>query len=354
MRLVCPNCDAEYEVDDTAIPKGGRDVQCSNCGHAWFQNHPEVEAEQEAEEDLYEPPAGAMMPAVEEPAPVVEAAPEAEPEPVPEPVTVPEPVSKAEPVADVEPAMETEPDTEVAEMAEAEAVAKPELEGAGDAEPVLISVEEPVAATAETGLIADPEDTPPPVITSVPQRSLDETVLAVLREEAEREAAARKAEAAHQPVIETQTEMPLPQDNGMAAAVRRIARLRGAASEPEPIPEPVTKSRGEMLPAIEEINSTLRSTSDRTSDEDSAIVDTMVEEKPAGGGFRGGFTLFLVLAVVIVVLYVAAPTIGAKVPALDGAAKAYVAAIDAARVWLDASLKSLVATLRGYGGDTQG
>ena len=37
MRLICPNCDAEYEVDDDVIPPGGRDVQCSNCGHTWFQ-----------------------------------------------------------------------------------------------------------------------------------------------------------------------------------------------------------------------------------------------------------------------------------------------------------------------------
>ena len=44
MRLICPNCDAQYEVDDDAIPDGGRDVQCSNCGHAWFQLRPEVEA----------------------------------------------------------------------------------------------------------------------------------------------------------------------------------------------------------------------------------------------------------------------------------------------------------------------
>lgn len=37
MRLVCPNCGAQYEVDDRVVPQGGRDVQCSNCGHAWFQ-----------------------------------------------------------------------------------------------------------------------------------------------------------------------------------------------------------------------------------------------------------------------------------------------------------------------------
>ena len=45
MRLICPKCDAQYNVADDAIPKGGRDVQCSTCGHTWFQ-----------------PPAGAPMP----------------------------------------------------------------------------------------------------------------------------------------------------------------------------------------------------------------------------------------------------------------------------------------------------
>ncbi|MCO8145517.1 zinc-ribbon domain-containing protein [Rhodovulum tesquicola] len=37
MRLICPNCNAQYEVDAAVIPDEGRDVQCSNCGHTWFQ-----------------------------------------------------------------------------------------------------------------------------------------------------------------------------------------------------------------------------------------------------------------------------------------------------------------------------
>jgi len=38
MRLICPNCVAQYEVDDSIIPPEGRDVQCANCGHNWFQD----------------------------------------------------------------------------------------------------------------------------------------------------------------------------------------------------------------------------------------------------------------------------------------------------------------------------
>ena len=37
MRLICPNCGAQYNVSDDAIPSVGRDVECSSCGHSWFQ-----------------------------------------------------------------------------------------------------------------------------------------------------------------------------------------------------------------------------------------------------------------------------------------------------------------------------
>ena len=275
MRLVCPNCDAEYEIDDSAIPRDGRDVQCSNCGHAWFQAHPEVEAEQDAEADLYEPPVGAVAEASGQPFDVSED----EPEPTPSP--------------------------------------QPPVRDAGA-----------VAAV---------------------KRTLDETVLSVLREEAERETRARLAEAVPKPVIETQTEMRLPRDtSGMSAAVRRIARMRGVPeAEPVPVAPAPTRSRGQMLPGIEEINSTLRATNSRTSDEDSAIFDTMAEAEARSGGFRRGFVTLIGLAVVVVALYVLAPMIKQQVPALAEVVDGYVSAVNTARVTLDSGLQSLVTLLRG-------
>ncbi len=41
MRLTCPNCAAQYEVDASVIPEDGRDVQCSTCGHTWWQTRDE-------------------------------------------------------------------------------------------------------------------------------------------------------------------------------------------------------------------------------------------------------------------------------------------------------------------------
>ncbi len=52
MRLTCPNCDAQYEVPDGAIPPEGRDVQCSNCSNTWYQHHPDhPEAATDVESD---------------------------------------------------------------------------------------------------------------------------------------------------------------------------------------------------------------------------------------------------------------------------------------------------------------
>ncbi|NOX39819.1 MAG: hypothetical protein GXP05_04695 [Alphaproteobacteria bacterium] len=50
MRLVCPNCAAQYEVDDSAIPENGRDVQCANCGNTWFQG-PAAAADETGEQN---------------------------------------------------------------------------------------------------------------------------------------------------------------------------------------------------------------------------------------------------------------------------------------------------------------
>ncbi|MEZ5751390.1 MAG: zinc-ribbon domain-containing protein [Paracoccaceae bacterium] len=50
MRLTCPNCNAQYEVDDRAIPRAGRDVQCSACAHTWYQYPREVALEMRAAE----------------------------------------------------------------------------------------------------------------------------------------------------------------------------------------------------------------------------------------------------------------------------------------------------------------
>ncbi len=254
MRLACPNCDAEYEVDAGVIPDGGRDVQCSNCGHGWFQLPPGAEAELAAEAALYDAPA-------------------------------------------------------------------------------------PVAGMAQAGATQ-----------SAPRQGIDESVLAVLREEAEREKAARLTEAPQG--IETQTEMGLqPGDaaaGGLSGAVaRRIARLKGvepaqAAAKPQ--------TRREMLPEIEEINSSLRASSEKRSGEAAAVAATMAEPARKSGGFRTGFVLMVLVAVTGVAVYVMAPKIATQIPGATGALAAYVAGVDGLRVMLDAGVQSAIGWLRGAAG----
>ncbi len=40
MRITCPNCLAQYEIDASLLPVDGREVQCSSCDTIWFQTAP--------------------------------------------------------------------------------------------------------------------------------------------------------------------------------------------------------------------------------------------------------------------------------------------------------------------------
>ncbi|WOI55392.1 MJ0042-type zinc finger domain-containing protein [Palleronia sp. LCG004] len=62
MRLTCPNCAAQYEIDASLIPIDGREVQCANCSHTWFARRDPAaaerpaRAEKEADTSKAEPP----------------------------------------------------------------------------------------------------------------------------------------------------------------------------------------------------------------------------------------------------------------------------------------------------------
>lgn len=254
MRLICPNCDAVYEVDDAAIPDTGRDVQCSSCGHAWFQLPPELEAALAVEDSLF----GATDP--------------------------------------------NDDDTD-------------------ETGPL------PAAAMPETR-----------------RTTLDDDVLAVLREEAEREAAARRMDA---PAMETQVEMDMPPAAApvagpVTAAARRIAQLKGVDPDARPVPPPRPGSRRELLPDIEEINSTLKhaDSSEAPPPEPEAVA-------ARNSAFRSGFTAMLLAASLVVAGYVMAPRLAAQIPAAAPALQGYVTTVDAGRLWLDGVLQGVTATLRG-------
>jgi predicted Zn finger-like uncharacterized protein len=276
MRLICPNCDAQYEVDDRAIPETGRDVQCSGCGHAWFQLPPELEDDLAAEDELYS--------------------------------RVNAPTGKG-----------FQPDA-----------------------PVRRATDAP----------SDPDADRPaaPIPPALQRRGLDESLLAVLREEAEREAEVRRAEARP---LESQPDLGLgepaaSQGPAAEAARRRVAQLKGLDPDFDPDAPPEKAARRDLLPDIEEINSTLRASGDRRGNLGEADIKAPSQEARRSG-FRIGFTLMMTLAMVTALAYVMAPKIVAQIPTAAPAMAQFVTTVDKARVALDDGMKWAVSQL-GAGG----
>jgi predicted Zn finger-like uncharacterized protein len=64
MILTCPECDTSYFVDDLRIPRLGRMVRCSSCGHRWraFQDRSDPESAAPDDDLLVEGPGGPAPP----------------------------------------------------------------------------------------------------------------------------------------------------------------------------------------------------------------------------------------------------------------------------------------------------
>ncbi|WP_319825707.1 zinc-ribbon domain-containing protein [Thalassovita sp.] len=286
MRLICPNCGAQYEVPDGVIPVQGRDVQCSNCGHTWFQPHPDDDP------DLTE---------------------ELGQEPAPKPKTAPAPPP--------EPEAWNEPEDEYDETYE----------------------DEPAPVPA-----------PAPAEKPAGRRELDPTVAELLREEAELEARLRAQEAPSG--LEMQTELglddPAPDTEARRAeeARRRMASRKGLDEDQDEVEEEddadldaQIHSRRELLPDIEEINSSLNADARRPARADDHKV-------PGAGtaprsGFRAGFVLGVLVIAILWSIYAFADQLGAQVPQLEGALQQYAALVDAGRGWLDEQVKALLIKL---------
>ncbi|WP_417678236.1 zinc-ribbon domain-containing protein [Pseudodonghicola sp.] len=299
MRLTCPNCGAQYEVPDEVIPLDGRDVQCSACSHTWFQDHPANPAPpiDEAEQDDWAAETSAeeeLRTAItdEEEWLGFEAAEDHEPTP-------PEPTA---------PEAEPEPDLPPDEEAEEEPAA------------------EPPAAPARS--------------------ALDTSISDILRQEAEREVRLRAKEAVG---LESQPDLGLDsydyedEDLGPRQAADSTLRARRSSydkfededEDNAPAPSPAV-SRRDLLPDIEEINSTLRAGGAATR---AAMADNAMEaEDRPRSGFMRGFAVALILGAFLLIVYANAPRIARAVPQADPALSAYVAMIDQARYWIDAKL----------------
>ncbi|WP_029375311.1 zinc-ribbon domain-containing protein [Oceanicola sp. S124] len=288
MRLTCPNCGAQYEVPDAVIPPAGRDVQCSNCGDTWFQDRPAAAADR----------VSAASPRVAPRRPQRPAAPAA---------------------------------------------------GGDQAAP------QPAAEESDAGLSAimeeswsEDDDHEAAAMAQAPRRrELDPSVKEVLREEAEHEARVRAQESGgleSQPELGLSDPAPTPPpapareetdaERREREARARMARLRGQKDEAESN----ATSRRDLLPDIEEINSSLRSRGQKPEPEE----DYDTPDPEARRSFRRGFTLPIFLAAIAVLVYVNAPRIAQGFPPAEPAMRSYVGVVDEGRVWLDVNVRRLI------------
>jgi predicted Zn finger-like uncharacterized protein len=371
MRLICPNCGAQYEVPDSVIPEAGRDVQCSGCGHTWFQRHHShaQDAAQDPADDGWDDDADGDSLFADD-----------ADKPAPQPDSPPQ----AKPASPATAAAQDDVDEDDDEWK-----GFPQDPGLTD------------APTASTTLKPDPEDPvsrlpeveeddyeeDPARDLPMPRRGLDTSVADLLREEAEREARARAAERGTgletQPDLGLDTSSPAPAappDRVMASRPaaeglratrpsqpdpRREAAIAPAATATEAAPKTtqaasdddriaalaaaaVAESRRGLLPDIEEINSSLRATSDRrparADDHDvpgKSVDPRQVPNPPRSRGFSRGFSITLLIAALLLVLYVFAPALAEAVPAVTPVLAGYVSAVDALRAMLDAQAQNL-------------
>ena len=165
-------------------------------------------------------------------------------------------------------------------------------------------------------------------------RRVDPGVQSILQEEAALETRAREIES-----LESQPELGLAEaepkaDRRVRDARERVSKLRGLDSQSAPTPD-ATGSRRDLLPDIEEINSTLRSTSERDGVVDEDTDDTLPERRT---GFWAGFLVIVLAMAILLGVYVFAPQIARVVPGTDPWLSNYVARADAVRSWLNVTL----------------
>lgn len=343
MRLICPNCGAQYEVSNDAVPENGRDVQCSNCGHTWFEK---PGASVDAEEDLVAtaPIAAQVMADVPEfdEAPSLDDLPD-------DSAAVDEPDFYEDDVTEAATAAKTEFSDRVSDLAQSAKTAQADIENSDLAETNLaeeasaaVSEQAEAAAEASDDIAQEVSDALEDVAVanraplaeaaaSAPaaRHGLESSVADILREEAEREQSVRKAEG----TLETQTDIPMDPPAAPAAeeARSRIARLKGgeAASAAAVASLAATEAlRKDKLPDIDEISSTLRTSAQRG---ETVEPPREIVEKTKRKGFRWGFWGIILLILLAVLVYLFSDMIIASVPAVEAPVTSYVGVVDGLR-----------------------
>ncbi len=103
-------------------------------------------------------------------------------------------------------------------------------------------------------------------------------------------------------------------------------------------------SRRELLPDIEEINSTLRPTSERRNEPAALGAPETLRQRRSG--FRRGFLTSISGMSLLLLVYIFAGGISRAVPASEPLLGRYTAAVDGMRLWLENSMRTTTESLK--------
>ncbi|WP_242500532.1 hypothetical protein [Tropicimonas sp. IMCC6043] len=166
-----------------------------------------------------------------------------------------------------------------------------------------------------------------------PRRSVHESAMSILREEAAREQAVRHRETGG---LETQGELDIPPP---ARSVRDPARVLPSDTLPPPAARAERSSpRRDRLPDVEEINSSL----DPADTMSAHAGHRTTEAEARSRGQRLGFGLALLLFGTAAVVYVQAGRLAHALPDAAPVLERYVVTVDSGRLWLDRTLRDAV------------
>lgn len=322
MRLICPNCSAQYEIDGSMIPDEGRDVQCSNCGHTWFELPPAADASGITNADTPEPESYD--------------APEPEPD---------EELADEEPQSNAAMAIAAATKDVTEDALDDQANKRAETEPFKDVEDPFEAAANEFIPKAKPSTDSDEEDssdndsaTDPDLADIAPttlkaRRPSDAADVDLLREEADLEMSRRAMPSTS---LESQTDLGLEDLTNRKTPSRalraRMARSSGSNTsydDPSTVSEDDYKEpERDLLPDIDEINSTLN----QSRAPDPAQVAS------SRSGFRLGFGLMVLACIAAIVAYAFAPSIANAVPGAEGALTRFVDLANQLRDWIDGLL----------------
>lgn len=292
MRLICPNCGAQYDVSDDAIPPGGRDVQCSNCQVSWFQTEkptiPGRDTSQLITPRQLDPSEAAVLS-----------------DTGPEPEAAPEPAAAVP--GDAEPASPqvAEPqrkplDDAVASILREEAALSTPVAATASASPAVAPVAPPVASPVVTP-VASPIAKPAATENSKPTETvtIDETRQRIAQMTAE--------------------------EGGTRTLGGAAPGARSSASADE--------AHQRTVPSINEINATLRARAQ--ANDASGLTEAEKQEAVQRKGFRRGFFWVLIILAILILPYVFAEQITENLPQTRGFMASYVMTVDKLRLTLN-------------------